>query len=88
LQSRLPESLRVFDTENAAITEAVVTAAWLDASTLHVVVELPDGDRAVTRARIELAVRTQDADGNTTATFDHTAKLGKQLRPILGLKPA
>lgn len=63
----------VRDSNDGLVTDAVVDIEWIDASTLRVTVQ-PIGDAVVVdRARIELSVRTQDADGNTVATFEDDA---------------
>ncbi|MDW3217191.1 MAG: hypothetical protein R8F63_01150 [Acidimicrobiales bacterium] len=65
----------VFDEDFAALPaeQATVDAVWLDPSTLQVTATIDGPQLEVTRMRVEMSVRLQDADGNETATFGNDA---------------
>ncbi len=63
---------RVTDANRETIDDAVVTGKWVDSATLEVVVK-DVGNAELINSRAELTARTQDADGNTTATFGDDA---------------
>ena len=65
---RLDGSLRasIMSASFGKVPDAVIDVEWVDESTLVVTVEIPDVEVTVTRFHIELSVRTEDADGNTS----------------------
>lgn len=65
----------VFDEDFSALPaeQASAEAVWLDSSTLQVTATIDGPQLEVTRMRVELSVRLEDADGNETATFGSDA---------------
>jgi len=54
-------------------SETSVDVEWLDPSTLQVTAVIDGPQLEVTNMRVEMSVRLQNADGNTTATFNNDA---------------